>query len=191
MKLILASTSPYRKEQLQRLGLPFDQQAPQVDEDELKQSGLTPADLAEQLALEKAKQVQQRFPDALVIGGDQLVSFNDTILGKPGSTDRAIKQLMQLQGQTHELITAIAVLGPNFHKTHVNHTFLTMRSLDEAAITRYVEFDQPTNCAGAYKLESRGITLFETIQSPDHSAITGLPLIELTTLLINAGVTIP
>ncbi|QDV18829.1 Maf-like protein YceF [Gimesia panareensis] len=191
MKLILASTSPYRASQLERLGLAFEQQDPQVDEEILKQAGLAPADLAEQLALEKARAIHKRFPEALVIGGDQLVSFEDTILGKPGSNARAVQQLLQLQGKTHELITAIAVLGPAFEETHINHTQLTMRQLDETALQRYVEFDEPWNCAGAYKLESRGITLFESIQSSDHSAITGLPLIELTSLLTRAGLEIP
>jgi len=191
MKLILASTSPYRAAQLERLGICFEKQDPQVDEEILKQAGLTPADLAEQLALEKARQVHQRFPEALVIGGDQLVSFEGKILGKPGSSERAVQQLLQLQGKRHELITAIAVLGPDFQETHTNHTLLTMRPLDEAAVRRYVEFDEPWNCAGAYKLESRGITLFESIHSSDHSAITGLPLLELTSLLSRAGLCIP
>ncbi|QDT28097.1 Maf family protein [Gimesia panareensis] len=191
MKLILASTSPYRASQLERLGLAFEQQDPQVDEEILKQAGLAPADLAEQLALEKARAIHKRFPEALVIGGDQLVSFEGAILGKPGSNARAVQQLLQLQGKTHELITAIVVLGPAFEETHINHTQLTMRPLDEAALQRYVEFDEPWNCAGAYKLESRGITLFESIRSSDHSAITGIPLMELTSLLRRAGLELP
>ncbi|MCA9019223.1 MAG: septum formation protein Maf [Planctomycetaceae bacterium] len=191
MKLILASTSPYRAEQLKRLGLDFETRDPQVDEALFKQAGFTPETLAEVLALEKAKQVSQQNPEAIVIGGDQLVSFENTILGKPGSEQAAMEQLMSMQGQTHTLITAIAVTGPDFIETHINCTLLKMRTLDRDAIKRYIRFDQPLDCAGAYKLESRGITLFEEIQSTDHSAITGIPLIALTTLLIKAGVTLP
>lgn len=191
MKLILASTSSYRAEQLKRLGLNFETRDPQVDEALFKQAGFTPETLAEVLALEKAKQVAGQNPEAIVIGGDQLVSFENTILGKPGSEQAAIDQLMAMQGKSHTLITAIAVIGPDFIETHINQTTLKMRQLDQDAIKRYIQFDQPLDCAGAYKLESQGITLFEEIQSTDHSAITGIPLIALTTLLIKAGVTLP
>lgn len=191
MQLILASTSPYRAEQLQRLGLKFEQRDPQIDESILKAAGFSPENLAEILALEKAKQVFQQNPEAIVIGGDQLVSFEGTTLGKPGTQERALEQLLSMQGKTHTLITAIAVLGPDFIETHINQTKLKMRQLDKGAIERYLQFDQPFNCAGSYKLESRGITLFEEIQSTDHSAITGIPLIALTSLLIKAGIEIP
>ena len=191
MKLILASTSPYRAAQLRRLGLEFEICDPQVDESSFKQAGLAPEILAETLAMEKAKGVFQQNPGAIVIGGDQLVSFEETILGKPGTAERALEQLSVMQGKTHLLITAISVLGPDFSETHINYTKLKMRPLDLDAIKRYVEFDQPLNCAGAYKLESQGITLFEEIQSSDHSAISGIPLIALTTLLMQAGVTLP
>lgn len=191
MKLILASTSPYRADQLRRLGLEFETHDPQVDESVLKEAGFSPENLAEILALEKAKQVFQQNPDDIVIGGDQLVSFENSILGKPGTKERAVEQLMSMQGKTHTLITAIAVLGPDFIETHINQTKLKMRPLSKEGIERYVEFDQPLNCAGAYKLESQGITLFEEIESTDHSAITGIPLIALTSLLIKAGVSLP
>ncbi|WP_417391927.1 Maf family protein [Gimesia sp.] len=191
MKLILASTSPYRAQQLNRMGLKFETCDPKVDEDLFKQAGFTPETLAEVLALEKAKAVAQQNPQAVVIGGDQLVSFGNRILGKPGTEELAIEQLQSMQGQSHLLITAIAVLGPDFLETHINQTTLKMRELSKSAIERYVRFDQPLNCAGAYKLESQGITLFEEIQSIDHSAITGIPLIALTSLLIKAGISIP
>ncbi len=191
MKLILASTSPYRAAQLQRLGLEFETCDPQVDEDQFKQAGYSPETLAETLALEKAKGISQQNPSAIVIGGDQLVSFEEKILGKPGTAERALEQLLSMQGKTHQLITAIAVLGPDFNKTHVNYTKLKMRPLDREAISRYIQFDQPLNCAGAYKLESQGITLFEEIDSTDHSAISGIPLMALTTLLLKAGIRLP
>ncbi len=191
MKLILASTSPYRAAQLQQLGLEFEQHDPQVDESLLKEAGFSPENLAEVLALEKAKQVFHHNPAAIVIGGDQLVSFEGAILGKPGTREQAIEQLLLMQGKAHTLITAIAVAGPDFVESHTNHTKLKMRELDKDTIKRYIEFDQPLNCAGSYKLESRGISLFEEIQSDDHSAITGIPLIALTSLLIKAGMEIP
>jgi len=191
MKLILASTSPYRAAQLRRLGLEFETCDPQVDETQFKQAGLAPEILAETLAKEKAKGVYQQNPTAIVIGGDQLVSFEEMILGKPGTAERALEQLMSMQGKSHLLITAIAVLGPGFVETHVNYTKLKMRQLDRETITRYIQFDQPLNCAGAYKLESQGITLFEEIESTDHSAISGIPLMALTTLLIQTGVRLP
>lgn len=191
MQLILASTSSYRAAQLKRLGLEFETCDPEVDEDLFKSAGFTPAALAEILALEKAKAVSAKFPAAIVIGGDQLVSFQNRVLGKPGSEQAAIEQLESMQGQTHTLITAIAVLAPEMMETHIDQTQLTMRTLDREAIQRYVEFDRPLDCAGAYKLESQGITLFDEIQSSDHSAITGIPLIALTTLLLKAGISIP
>jgi len=191
MKLILASTSPYRAAQLRRLGLDFETCDPQVDESLLKATLSSPELLAETLALEKARQVFQQHPDAIVIGGDQLVSFENCILGKPGTAERALEQLISMQGKTHVLITAIAVMAPDFVETHINRTRLKMRPLDKDALKRYVQFDQPLNCAGAYKLESRGITLFEEIQSTDHSAITGIPLMALTSLLVKAGMTLP
>tara|TARA_R110002095_G_scaffold174863_1_gene152223 strand:+ start:1089 stop:1664 length:576 start_codon:yes stop_codon:yes gene_type:complete len=191
MKLILASTSSYRAAQLQRLGLNFETCDPQVDESLWKQTLISPESLAETLAMEKARQGFLQHPDAIVIGGDQLVSFENRILGKPGDAENAVKQLLSMQGKTHLLMTAIAVLGPNFRETHINCTTLKMRTMDQDALKRYVQFDQPLDCAGAYKLESRGIALFEEIQSTDHSAITGIPLMALTSILLKAGITLP
>ncbi|WP_298868007.1 nucleoside triphosphate pyrophosphatase [uncultured Gimesia sp.] len=191
MNLILASTSSYRAAQLRRLGLKFETCDPQVDENLFKQTGLSPESLAETLAMEKAKGVSQQKPEAIVIGGDQLVSFEETILGKPGTAERALEQLLSMQGKSHLLITAIAVLGPDFDETHVNYTKLKMRPLDRETLKRYIQFDQPLDCAGAYKLESQGITLFEEIESTDHSAISGIPLMALTTLLTQAGIVLP
>jgi septum formation protein len=193
MDLILASTSPYRRALVERLGVPFRCVAPPIDEQALKAGwdGVHPRELAERLAAAKAASIASVEPDATVIGGDQLVSLDGAILGKPGTTEQAVAQLRAMSGRTHELITAIhvAYMGRIYAQTDV--TRLTLRSLTLDEIRRYVEMDRPLDCAGSYKLEARGITLFERIDSEDHSAITGVPLIALTTILRSIGFAIP
>ncbi len=190
-ELILASTSPYRRQLLERLGLPFRCASPDLDESTFKNLGLSPRDLAERLAQEKARAVSNRQPAAFVLGGDQLATIDGQILGKPGSFEAAVQQLTHLSGHDHALITAIALVHGEKVWTHTDETILTMRPLTEPEIRRYVKADLPLDCAGAYKLEARGITLFERIASADHSAITGLPLIALTDLLRAQGFAIP
>lgn len=189
--LILASTSPYRRQLLERLGVPFETESPGVDESTFSRMGLFPRELAERLALEKARAVALRHPSGFVLGGDQLATSQGRILGKPGSVEAAVEQLKQLSGREHVLITAMALVRGQEVWTLTDETRLMMRRLSVEEIRRYVEADQPLDCAGAYKLESRGITLFERIDSADHSAITGLPLIALTTLLRARGFAIP
>lgn len=191
MALILASTSPYRREQLARLRIPFTCESPGVDEDACKALGLAPRELAERLAVAKAEAVAARFPEATIIGGDQLVSFDGDVLGKPGSRDRAIEQLARLAGRSHELITALAIRHAGTTLVHVDVTRLHVRDLDREAIARYVDADQPFDCAGSYKLESLGIVLFKAIESADQTAITGLPLIALTSMLRDCGYRMP
>lgn len=193
MDLILASTSPYRRALLERLGLPFRCRAPGVDEDALKDQGLSPRELADRLAVAKADAVArlESNPAAIVIGSDQLVAFEGKVLGKPGSVDRAVEQLLALSGRDHELITAMAVIQGSRVIQHTDVARLHVRSLSRSEIERYVLTDQPIDCAGAYKIESRGIALFEQIVCADHSAITGLPLMALTTILRDLGVPIP
>jgi septum formation protein len=193
MDLILASTSPYRRTLLERLGVPFRCVAPPVDEDALKRemTGANHRELAERLAIAKAASVAAIEPGAVVIGGDQLVSFEGEILGKPGTIERAIAQLERMSGRSHELITSIVVRNSDRNDVHTDVTTLHFRPLTLEEIRRYVEFDRPIDCAGSYKLESRGITLFERIESADHSAIVGLPLIALTSILRSIGLVIP
>lgn len=191
MGLILASTSPYRRDLLERLGLPFRVVAPAVNEDELKRAALPPRELAAFLAQAKAESVAASDPADVILGGDQLVEFAGQVLGKPGGVDEACAQLQTLQGQTHRLITAVCLVTPAGGQIHVDVTELTMRRLTPAEIARYVEGDHPLDCAGAYRIESRGIALFERIESADFTAIVGLPLIALTTLLRNLGFAIP
>jgi septum formation protein len=190
-QLILASTSAYRKSQLSKLRIPFTALAPNVDEEAFKQRIQDPQELALRLAVEKAQAIAESHPDAVVIGGDQLVSFQGQILGKPHTAERAVDQLLQLAGQEHILITAVAVCHQGTFQTHVDETRLWMRPLDRETAERYVSADQPLDCAGAYKIESLGISLFDRIETEDHTAITGLPLLAITKLLNAAGIPVP
>lgn len=189
--LILASTSPYRAQALQRLGLHFRQEAPRCDEDALKQQGHAADEMACFLAQEKARSVAQAFPQAVVIGSDQLALHRGQILGKPGSTAAAQTQLQALSGSAHHLLTAMHICSPQGEHRHLDRTVLHMRALSPEAIARYVSLDQPLNCAGAYKIEAAGIGLFTRIESEDHSAITGLPLLALMSHLIALGIPFP
>jgi len=190
-ELVLASTSPYRRKLLERLGVPFRCRAPRVDEEAMKASGTGPRELAELLAVAKAVSVRDQEPDATIIGGDQLVAFERRIYGKPGSAEAAVEQLAAMAGRSHDLITTIAVLHGEETHLHTNVTTLHMRRLARAEIERYVAADQPFDCAGSYKLEEWGIVLFEKIETEDHTAVTGLPLIALTTILRKLGFAIP
>lgn len=193
MDLILASTSPYRKALIERLGVPFRCVDPGVDESILKTelAGGPPRGLAEALALAKAAAVAAQDPAAVVIGGDQVVAFAGQILGKPGTDERAVAQLAAMAGRSHELITAMVVIaaGRTYRATAV--ATLHLRPLSLEAIRRYVAVDHPADCAGSYKLEAGGIALFDRIEAADHSAITGVPLIALTSILIELGFAIP
>ncbi len=189
--LVLASTSRYRQQLLERLGVPFRCQAPRIDEDRWKADAGEPRLLAEELAKAKALSLCDAEPDATLIGCDQLVTCEGRIFGKPATVEGAVEQLTALADRSHELITALAVWHDGQVFRHTDVTTLRMRSLDRAAIRRYVAADMPIDCAGSYRLEERGITLFESIDSEDHSAITGLPLIALTTILRQIGFVIP
>ena len=191
MDLILASTSRYRREVLERLGVPFRCEAPEVDEDEWKGRGLGPRELAEGLARAKAHAVAAREPGAIVIGSDQLVAFGGRVLGKPGTADRAVAQLMELSGHEHLLITATSVRAGDRVFGHTDIARLRLRSLSRDEAQRYVEVDRPIDCAGSYKIEGLGIALFERIVAEDHTAIVGLPLIALSAILRGLGLPIP
>jgi septum formation protein len=190
--LVLASTSVYRRQLLVRLGVPFSAVAPACDEEALKDPKLSATQLASHLAREKARSVLGRVPDAHVLGSDQLVEIEGDVLGKPGTRESAVAQLSRLAGRTHRLITAFALLRPDGQPTeHIDIHSLHMRSLTQAELERYVDADQPLDCAGSYKIEARGIALFERIEGADFSAITGLPLIALTSALRAQGFVVP
>ncbi|MCS6969756.1 MAG: nucleoside triphosphate pyrophosphatase [Planctomycetota bacterium] len=189
--LVLASSSRYRRALLARLGLPFAWEAPEIDEEASERSALPPRAIAEQLAERKARAVAARHPQAVVIGSDQLAHLDGELLGKPGSAAAAEQQLARLAGREHELVTAVCVLHPQGAERATVVARLRMRALDAASIARYVAADQPLDCAGSYKLEQRGIALFERIACEDHTAIVGLPLLWLSGTLIRLGFPLP
>ena len=191
MKLVLASTSIYRRELLGRFGLPFETARPDIDESPLP--GEAPRATAKRLAAEKARAVAGRFPGALIIGSDQVASMGQMRFGKPGTVERAIEQLRAMSGRTVIFDTALAVLN-----THTGHmqvktvpTEVRFRPLSDEEITRYVDRERPLDCAGSAKSEGLGITLLEALSGDDPNALVGLPLIALARMLRNEGVILP
>lgn len=189
--LILASSSRYRRMLLERLRIPFDWNSPDVDEEAVKQQVADPIQLATTLARAKAIKVFEAHPDSTVIGSDQLAACDDQILGKPHTEENAINQLLSLAGRTHHLITAVFIASPDGQKEFLDITRLTMRPLTHDEARRYVQADQPLDCAGSYKFESLGVTLFAAVQTEDMTAITGLPLMKLAQSLRELGYQIP
>lgn len=143
------------------------------------------------LARAKAERVFEAYPDALVVGSDQVATLDGQRLDKPGSADRAIDQLRRLRGRQHQLLTAVAIRHPGGLAEFVDVTRLCMRDLDDGEIDRYVAADQPLDCAGSYKIESLGISLFAAIDSEDQTAIQGLPLLRLCAELRQLGLRLP
>ena len=192
LQILLASSSRYRRELLGRLLTSFDSVSPDVDEHAFHHLEPTPVSLAQRLAMEKTLAVFCNFPEAIVIGSDQLVDLNGTVLGKPGTIAAAIDQLLSMSGKTHRLLTAVCIAAPGKPvKSIMDETRLTMRHLSADEALRYVERDQPLDCAGSYKIESLGISLFEKIETEDFTAIMGLPLIQVSQTLRELGVPIP
>lgn len=186
--LILGSTSPYRRELLQRLQIPFDVAAPDVDETPLPDE--TPRALAERLARAKAHAVANAFPGAVVIGSDQVADLNGLPLGKPGSHERAVIQLRQMRGQTVIFQTAVAVvcLESGFEQSSLAVVRVKFRDLSDDEIENYLRAEQPYDCAGSAKSEGLGIALLESIENDDPTALVGLPLIRTCKMLQAAGV---
>lgn len=189
--LVLGSTSRYRRELLQRLGLPFDVLAPGVDESPLP--GETPEALARRLALAKARAVARQRPNAVVIGSDQVADLHGESLGKPGTHERATAQLQRMRGQTVIFQTALAVvcLESGFEAADLAPVRVRFRELDDGEIERYLHAEQPYDCAGSAKSEGLGIALLDRIDSDDPTALVGLPLIRTCQLLRAAGVRVP
>jgi septum formation protein len=188
MQLVLASSSIYRKQQLQTLGLSFTCASPDIDESLLANENA--CELALRLAVEKASVISKKFPDALVIGSDQTVAFGEYILGKPGCFDAAVKQLQTLRGQTVIFYSAVVLL--NTTDQSIQHkvipTEVRYRELEDEQIIAYLERDKPFDCAGSFKSEALGIAILESVRSDDPTALVGLPLITLTSMLLNADV---
>jgi septum formation protein len=188
--LILASTSPFRKELMQRLRIPFTTVAPDVDEQALP--GEHPQQLVQRLARLKAQAVGE-YHSGLVIGSDQVASSGDDILGKPGNHAAALQQLQHLSGKRVVFYTGLSVLNSitGDEQTDVVPFAVKFRTLPLARIERYLQAEQPYNCAGSFKSEGLGITLFERMEGDDPTALIGLPLIRLTDMLAEAGVELP
>lgn len=189
-KLILGSTSPYRRELLSRLRVPFDTARPDVDETPLPDEA--PATLARRLALAKAREVAHRFPEAVVIGSDQVADLEGQPLGKPGTHESAVAQLRRMRGQTVVFQTAVAVVcaATGFEQLDLAAVKVVFRDLDDHEIERYLRAEEPYDCAGSAKSEGLGIALLSRIDNDDPSALVGLPLIRTCHMLRAAGVPI-
>jgi septum formation protein len=190
-KIILASTSPYRKKLLQQINLSFNCESPTVDEELLKKTNsVSLKDLPLFLAEKKAENIAINNPGAVVIGSDQMGFLGKTPLNKAGSRDKAIEQLLHLQGKSHILLTAVAVFYKGKKYSHVDSTTLHMRAWSKQQLTHYVDLENPVDCAGSYKFESLGVSLFEKIECADPTAIVGLPLMALCRILESLGVAV-
>ncbi len=193
IELVLASTSRYRAELLQRLTPRFRQVAPHIDESRLDAE--TPSALAERLALAKARALAPQAIGTLVIGSDQVAAAGDSVLGKPCTIERAIEQLAACSGREVTFFTAVALIdtrvAPYVEHVATDLTRVRFRSLEREEIARYVEREQPLDCAGSFKVEGLGISLFEAVENRDPTALIGLPLLALCALLRAAGVGLP
>jgi septum formation protein len=185
--LILGSTSRYRRELLERLHLPFQVEAPQVDETPM--AGEQPEALARRLALAKARAVAARHPNAVVIGSDQVADLDGEPLGKPGTHERAVEQLRRMRGRTVVFQTALSVVcqASGFEASDLAAVQVRFRALSDAEIETYLRLEQPYDCAGSAKSEGLGIALLDSIDNDDPTALVGLPLIRTARMLRAAG----
>ncbi|MGD9842376.1 MAG: nucleoside triphosphate pyrophosphatase [Steroidobacteraceae bacterium] len=190
-RVVLASTSIYRRQLLERLQLPFTVHSPGIDEAPLPNEDVT--SLVYRLAKQKAEAVASRYPDSIIIGSDQAAVRGAHILGKPGTVEAAITQLKAANGTQVVFHTAVHVIDPQHqqHEAHIDATIVKFRALSEEEISRYIAAENPLDCAGAFKAEALGISLFERIDSQDPTALTGLPLIWLAGALRRAGLLLP
>ena len=185
LPLVLGSTSPFRREILQKLDIPFETAAPDIDESPLENE--TPQELVKRLAEEKAKAVAKQFPHHLIIGSDQVAVVDNQILGKPGNHENAVKQLQQTSGKTVHFYTGLCLLNSNNNhmQSEVVPFDVVFRKLTNSEIENYLLKEQPYNCAGSFKSEGLGIALFEKLKGDDPNTLIGLPLIVLIRMLSN------
>ena len=191
-RLILASSSPYRRELLARLQLDFECDSPDIDESALTDESAE--QLVQRLALEKSRAVATRQPNSLIIGSDQAAVLADgTVLGKPGTADKAVQQLMAASGSRVIFLTGLCLLNSETGKSQLccEQYAVQFRTFTEDMARRYVEKEQPLNCAGSFKSEGLGITLFEKFIGDDPNSLIGLPLIRLTRMLEEEGILLP
>lgn len=191
LRLILASTSQFRRQLLERFGIQFSVAAPEVDE--APQPGETAIDLVNRLARAKADAVARRHPQSVVIGSDQVALQGRDILGKPGTVERCIEQLKACSGQRVTFSTAVHIIRTDSgsNESHMDTTTVYFRRLGDDEIRRYVEREKPLQSAGGFKVEGLGISLFERIESQDPTALIGLPLIWVSAALRRMGIAIP
>ena len=187
--LVLASTSRYRRELLDRLLLPFEVARPDVDESPLPAE--TPETLAARLAEAKARAIATTRPEAWVIGSDQVADLDGVPLGKAGTRERAVEQLLAMSGRPVAFRTAVCVVRGDVSLSALDTTVVRFRTLSAVEVERYVDAEQPLDCAGSFKSEGLGIALFEAIESRDPTALVGLPLIATADLLRRAGYALP
>lgn len=189
--LVLASSSRYRRQLLARLQLPFDTVAPDVNEHLV--SGEAPHELALRLARSKAQAVQAMFPTALIIGCDQVAVVDGTLLSKPGTHERAVRQLRLMRGKAVSFFTALCLLNASTARiqSELVTVIVHMRELSDAQIERYLKTEQPYDCAGSARIEGLGITLVNRLEGEDPNALIGLPLISLCNMLRNEGMELP
>lgn len=189
-KLILASTSPYRRELLGRLGLPFETANPQTDETPLP--GESPEALSLRLSEAKARAVADTYPDALIIGSDQVATVDGRIFGKPGNHERAVQQLRELSGKTVNFFTGLCLFNARTGQAEVRGipTLVSFRQLSDSEIANYLRREPAYNCAGSAKSEGLGIALLSSMKGDDPNALVGLPLIALCDMLRNQGVSV-
>ena len=187
--IILASTSIYRQEQLKRLNVRFKSVSPHVDEEPLKKKGLDHVQLSRELALLKAKSISDK--NAIIIGGDQVASFNSAILSKPKTKEKAFEQLKSLAGNEHNLITSLAIISNDQEYVHTCIAKMKMRQLTDEQIKKYIDIDEPLQCCGSYRIEALGVSLFEAIDCEDYTSIIGIPLMWTAKILSKLGVSVP
>lgn len=189
-KIILGSSSAFRKAQLETLNLEFECFSPDIDEEAIKDQGLTPREVSIELSKQKALKVKEKYPNDIIIAGDQVLNFKGEIFNKPLTSEKAVDHLLKLQGQTHELITSVTIVLQEQMIEHTVVATMKMRELTKDQIEAYVAKDEPLWSCGAYKLETMGIALFESIDCNDHSSIIGLPLLSVSSSLMQLGVKI-
>ena len=189
--IVLASSSPYRKELLERLNIPFTCQSPNIDESRLNREA--PETYVERLAIAKATALAEIYPEHLIIGSDQCSVVASDIVGKPGTRQAAIAQLETCSGKTLTFFTGLALINPlsGWQRAAVSGFEVTFRDLNRAEIERYIDIEQPLDCAGSFKSERLGVSLTQAMHGDDPSALVGLPLIQLSAFLREYGINCP
>lgn len=189
--IVLGSTSPFRKQLLEKLNLPFIQDSPEVNETPLQAE--SPTETVMRLAHKKAEVFQEKYPDHIIIASDQCAVFNNKPIGKPHTIENAVAQLSQFSGKAIIFNTAMVVLNTRsgLCYEYLDKTEVVFRELSEAVIRNYVSIEQPLKCAGSFKSEGLGVTLFKQINSRDPNALIGLPLMALTDIFYEMGYPLP